>query len=341
MAASHAGLLVRSGARYACFGDGLCCTDIHAIGPIPPAEVRRLLPISPGRLVRNEALRGMVVEPRDGACSNLGPDGCAIHAAHGLLAKPSPCRRFPYRLTRTPVGRRVSTEHRCPCRTMGERPPIDLDDVLASTGDARGRLHADVAVGKTVRLDARRRVPFARYVRLEAELLDRLAAGEDPCVVLAADPFPSLAEVSWSDVAHHYRGKLDGSGCGDALAWFGDVVLALQEDAPRKLRQRPWASAFDRAEARSPAPADGIAGASAVFADWLSDELWSLEWTERGTLAHARADLVTRYVVARTVAERLGAQGVRPDRAAAEGVLIGEMAGAAPLWRSVVAAFVL
>lgn len=337
MTARHPELLVREAARYRCSGDGLCCTDIHAIGPIPAGEVRRLKLVSPGRLVRNEALDGVVVEPLNGACSNLGPDGCRIHAAHGLFAKPSPCRRFPYRVTTTPNGRRVSTEHRCPCRTMGERPPIDRDDVLASVRDSAGRIHADVAVGATIRLDARRRVPFARYERLESELLARLSKGEDPLSVLDIEPFPALSELTWIDVAHHYRGKLDGSACGDALAWFGDMLLAIHEDSPRRLRQRPWSPSFDRAEARSP-----VTGSpEAILADWLSDELWALEWTERGTFAHARADLATRFVVARTIVERLTATGVRPDRAAAEAVLVGEMAGAAPLWRGIVRAFLL
>jgi hypothetical protein len=335
MAAPH--LLLRPGARYRCFGDGLCCTDIHAIGPIAPREVVRLRPLSPAPLVRNEALGGVVVEPKDGACGNVGPEGCRIHAAHGLLAKPSPCRRFPYRITRTPLGRRVSTEHRCPCRTMGARPPLDLEDVLASVRDARGRIEADVIVANEVQLTSDERVSFEAWAALESALLARLAAGDDPLAALDAAPFPALDGVRWADVAHHYRGKLDGSACGDALAWFGDVILGLEEDAPRKLRQRPWSPSFDRAEARSPA----VGAPAQIVADWLADELWSMEWTERGTFAHARADLATRAVVARTIAERLGAAGVRPDRAAAEGVLIAEMAGAAPLWRSVVRAFLL
>ena len=27
-------LIVRPGARFACAGDGLCCTDLHALGPL-------------------------------------------------------------------------------------------------------------------------------------------------------------------------------------------------------------------------------------------------------------------------------------------------------------------
>jgi len=329
---------VRPGARYRCFGDGLCCTDIHAVGPIGRTEVRRLTLLAPGSMVRNEALHGMVVAPRNGACGNLGADGCTLHAEHGSMAKPSVCRRFPYRLVVTPAGRRISTEHRCPCRTMGDRPALDREDILASLRDQAGRMTADVTVGERVLISPGRRVLFSRYERVEAGLLGRLAAGEDPLEVLAATPFPALGDVSWTDVAHHYRGKLDGSACGDALAWFGDIVLGLESDeGTRKLRQRPWSASFDRAEARTPEPESP----EVILADWIADELWGLEWTEHGSLAHARADLATRLVVARTIRERLQAIGVRPDRAAAEAVLVAEMAGAAPLWRSIVRAFVL
>ena len=34
-------LLPRPGARYTCFGDGLCCTDIHGIGPLTKKECLR------------------------------------------------------------------------------------------------------------------------------------------------------------------------------------------------------------------------------------------------------------------------------------------------------------
>lgn len=299
--------------RYRCFGDGLCCTDIHAIGPITRAEVKRL-PLAN----RNPAI-GMVVTPRDGRCSNLDPGerGCGAYDV-----RPSVCRRFPYRVIATPLGRRIGTEHRCPCRTLGDRPPIDPCEVLASIG----RTTTDVVVGKTIRWTRRQRIPFERYVSREAEILARPFEGE---------PFPALEDVTWNDVAHHYRGKLDGSACGEALAWFGDIVLSLHGHDLRHLRARPWSPAFDRAEARTTI----IEPAESVLADWIADEIWGLEWTERGSFDDARRDLATRLAVAREVVRRLIAEGVREDRAAAEAVLIGEMAGAAPLYRSVVRAF--
>ena len=211
---------------------------------------------------------------------------------------------------------------------MGERPEIDLVDARMST---RGSF--DVKVER-VEIEPHKRVSFARYRKIEEPLLERLLGGEDSMIVLDAEPFPALDTATWIDVAHHYRSKLDGSACGDALAWFGDVVLGFEGTRVRD-RQRPWSPSFDRAEARS----GKIADPDHVIADWLADEVWGLEWTERGSFLHARRDLATRLQVVREVTRRLIASGARPDRAAAEAVLIGEMAGAAPLWRSVVNAF--
>ncbi len=331
-------LVFREGARYACFGDGVCCSDVHLIGPIGRSEARRLELLHPKHVAHNREIDARVVLSRDGGCAHLGrapgEAGCRIHATHGALAKPTVCRRFPYRLIATPVGGRVGTEHRCPCRTLGERPPIDPADALASLS-VNGRLVADARVER-VRLAKGRVVSFARWAALEAELLARLRAGDDPLTVIEAEPFPPLDDVTWVDVAHLYRARIDGTSCGDALAWFGDVVLSMHSDARVRLRQRPWSPAFDRAEARAKATQEP----DAIFADWIADELWGLEWNERGTFADARRDLATRLVVAREIARRLEAASVRPDRAAAEAVLVCEMAGAAPLFRSVVAAFV-
>lgn len=312
-------------ARYRCFGDGLCCTDIHSIGPLSKPEIKRLATIEPGRTRMNDAIGGVVITPSDGGCAHLTPDGCRVHALLGLTGKPSVCRRFPFRVVATPLGRRLSTEHRCPCRTLGDRPLIDLDDALVSVGS---RMSADVTVGKTVDWTRSERIDFSTYVERERAVLSHPLA-------LDAEPFPPLEEVTWADVAHHYRGKIDGSACGEALAWFGDIVLSLHDHELRRLRGRPWSAAFDRAEART----QQVESAETILADWIADEIWGLEWTERGSFEDARRELVTRLTVAREVVRRLVADGAREDRAAAEAVLIGEMAGAAPLFQSVVRAF--
>src|SRR5260370_891972 len=103
-------LLLREGARYACFGDGLCCTDMHALGPLTRSEVVQLRSHA---VERNEHLRA----------------------------------------------------------------------------------------------------------------------------VLGAAPFPSLDDVTWTDVAHHFRSRLDGTGCSVALAWFGDRILEVRRPGDDELRR--------------------------------------------------------------------------------------------------------
>src|SRR5205085_1675434 len=110
---------------------------------------------------------------------------------------------------------------------------------------------------------------------------------------------------------HNLRSRIDGSACGDALAWFGDVLLSLADRSfkSRAARNRPWALAFDRAEARSPDEQPE----GAVLADWLVDALWSLDWVLYGSLEAGRCELGTRWVIAREITARLKKLGVRPD----------------------------
>ena len=68
-------LTVRPGARYTCFGDGLCCTNIHGLGPLTKKElvqVRRRDPAGAGWDEEFED-RMLFTEP-DGGCHFLMPD---------------------------------------------------------------------------------------------------------------------------------------------------------------------------------------------------------------------------------------------------------------------------
>lgn len=325
----------RPGARFACAGDGLCCTDLHALGPLSRDEVVQLRRYASDASVHNESIGAKVLRTTEkGWCRFFDPSatGCSLHAAHGQEAKPSSCRRFPYRLIATPLGGRVTTEHRCPCRTLGDRPPLDLGDAERSL-TTNGRLSADARAPARIALDRGRRVTFSDYVSIEAELLARLEGGEALETVLDSDAFPTLERVTWRDVGHLFRSRLDGTACSVALAWFGDMLLAREGHELRALRERPWSFAFDRAEARTSRPATS----GTVLADWVADAIFGLDWIERGTFRAARADLATRISVARDIVERLCAAGVREDRAAAEAVSIVELAGASPLFRGVVA----
>ncbi len=328
-------LLARPGARFTCAGDGLCCTDIHALGPLGRDEQKAFRLLLPGALIRYTEPTFTAIRPNDAhGCPLLAPSGCALHANGGRLAKPNTCRRFPYGLAETPRGGRVSTNHRCPCRTLGERSPLRLDEAEGSLGDRAGRLWADVAVGPRVALTARRRVAFSTYEAVEAELFAQLEASGDPFDALDARPMPPLAETTWNEIGHALRAEVDGSAAGEAFGWFGDALLHLSGALGPSRRGRPWADAFDRAERRSPSPEP----AHAVFADWVADEIWGLRWTLHGPFDVARAELATRYAVGRRIAQTLDARGARPDRAAAEGVMVAELVGSSSLWADVMRA---
>jgi hypothetical protein len=327
-------LLARPGARFACAGDGLCCTDVHALGPLGRDEQKAFRLLLPGALIRYTEPTFTAIRPgEDRRCPLLAPTGCALHASGGPLAKPNTCRRFPYTLASTPRGGRVSTNHRCPCRTLGERPPLRsrLEEAEGSLGDRAGRLWADVVVGSRVALTAHRRVAFSTYEALEADLFARLESSGDPFDALDSRPLPPLAETSWDALGHSLRAEVDGSAAGEAFGWFGDALLQLSGALRPSRRARPWAPAFDRAErrAREPEPP------SAVFTDWIADEIWGLRWTLQGPFDVARAELITRYAVARRIAQTLDARGARPDRAAAEAVMVVELVGSSSLWADV------
>lgn len=328
-------LLARPGARFACAGDGLCCTDIHALGPLGRAEQKAFRLLLPGALIRYTEPTFTAIRPTEGRhCPLLAPSGCALHANGGPLAKPNTCRRFPYGLAGTPRGGRVSTNHRCPCRTLGERPPVRLDEAEGSLGDRGGRLWPDVEVGARVALTSRRHVAFATYEALEAELFAQLETSGDPFEALDARPLPPLADTSWDDIGRSLRAEVDGSAAGEAFGWFGDALLQISGALRPPRRARPWADAFDRAEARASSPE----GAHAVFADWIADEIWGLRWTLQGPFDLARAELASRYAVGRRIAQTLDARGLRPDRAAAEAVMVVELVGSSTLWVDVTAA---
>ena len=66
-------LLVRPGATYACFGDGLCCTDVHAIGPIARKERVYLSIVADGLVAYDPNLRthALKMKKEDGTCALL------------------------------------------------------------------------------------------------------------------------------------------------------------------------------------------------------------------------------------------------------------------------------
>jgi hypothetical protein len=326
-------LLVRQGARYDCYGDGLCCTDIHALGPVTPVERRAVELLEPGSLLRHKDLKQPVFRTQPhGPCVLRSARGCELHARHGAEAKPAGCSRFPFGLVATPEGGRITTEHRCPCRTLGVRPLITAESALPSLLNAGGRLVPNGRVGSRVRVESGKHIGFARFRELEQPLLDGLLAGAAPLELLGVKPLGRLDGLSFRTVAEEMRRERDGTAYGEAMVWFGNALRALLGGKPLDLAPRPWSESFDKAEARSPE----VDKAQRVLNDWLGDLLWSLDWVfSVGSFEGGKRELASLYVVADAIARRLVRAGVRKDRAAAEAVMIAEIGRQSEAWERV------
>lgn len=326
-------LQARVGARFTCSGSGLCCTDIHGLGLLTKPEVRDLKKRNPLSVVYSEELEGYCCKPVDHHCIYLEDERCAIHAKSGPAAKPGGCRRFPYGLVRTPAGGRVTTEHRCPCRTLGDRPPVSLQDADNSLRDRAGRLDSDRDVPARIALARGKRVSFKAYVEIESALIARLNAGERAESVLKAGALPRLAGGSWPSIAVEHIETRDATAGGEAFGWFGDALLHLTTGHTPPERPRPWHAGFDRALAGSRERPDP----EAIFNDWIADEIWMFRWLPWGPFDVARAELATRLKVARCLQGWIERHGVSAGQAAAEAVMICELAAEGSEWPAAVA----
>ncbi len=324
-------LLSRPGAQYTCFGDGLCCTDIHGLGPITKPELVQLRKLDKEAGGYSEDFEDyMLGTAADGGCTFLMPDQkCAVHAQFGPEHKPDGCRRFPLGLVATPGGGRITTEHRCPCRTLGKRPDLDVDEVAQSLVDRGGRIYADRRIGR-LKLDKSKPISFSQWVEIETELLAQLERGVAPSAVIDAQPFPEISGNTWKNLAEEFIEAKDGTQFGVAIAWFGEAIRWLTQGKTPRPPGRPWTDAFDRAERRSPKRT-----AAELFSDWIADEIWSLKWSEHAHFARARADLATRLEIAEAITQHLVGLSVREDRAAAEALLIVEVVGDSDHWTDV------
>lgn len=330
-------LLTRPGARFVCHGDGLCCTDVHLLGPLSKDEGDAIARIEPKAIVRLAGLR--LLDQGSGSCVFLdGEARCRIYAHDGGRTKPRTCDRYPYLLVATPDGGRVGTDHRCPCRTLGERPALTAERAEGPLLTRSGRLMVDRRMSATVSIGALRgapgmgtgksRVGWKRYRAIEDALF---AAIERDLDAALGPPFPELEDMSWPQVAGDLALDMPATKWGWACRTFAVFVGELSGGPKGQARARPWTTVFDRAEARS-APQDP----EAMLKDFVLDAIWSLEWAWRGSLARAQVDLATRVAVIRAMARHFTSHGARADRAMAEALAIAEIAGVSDAWSTVV-----
>ena len=294
-------LRIRPGARFTCFGDGLCCTDVHAFGPLDEVEAATLRLINEGAVTEHGDNKDLVIiGSEEGDCIFQHEGGCSLHAALGAKGKPKTCRQFPFLLIATPAGGRIATEHRCPCRTMGEGEPITVEAAFAAC-DAQ---EIDRMICDTIPLDDDVEIEMQEWERIEAPLLE----GE---LTFSEQPFSG---GDWRPIGQLLAEEEDTSRFAQALRCFGAAVL----DEP--IPEIGWRTAFDRAEARSE---EG--DPEAMLVDWVRDVIWSLDWAFSAPWRQTRIDLATRMHIARRIAASYQAVGRRADTAMAEAIAVVEL----------------
>jgi hypothetical protein len=257
--------------------------------------------ISEDAIDRHEGEDAAVLMMRSdtGRCVFWSEQGCAIHAQVGPQLKPTPCIQFPYALTATPSGGRISTQHRCTCRTLGPLPPVRAEEAKACLVDSNGDLKPEHAVFDEV---------------------------------FWSQPFPRLRGMSWSEVADEMHDFHGPTRAAFAARWFGDAIAVLVDRRERTERGRPWADSFERAAERVVDPVSP----NKVFGDWIADDIWSMRWTRFGSLARARSELATRLAIARRIAGWLDISTPKQDNiSAAEAVMIVDVIGTSDLWEKV------
>jgi hypothetical protein len=324
-------LLVRPGARFDCVGDGLCCSDIHAVGALSDEDCEMLAMISVDAIDRHEGEDAAILMMRSdtGRCVFWSEQGCAIHSQLGPEMKPTPCIQFPYALTATPAGGRISTQHRCTCRTLGPLPLVTAEDARPNLLDSNGELKPEHAVLDEVAWSGTESLPFADYATREAGLISALIEGKGLMTVLEAQPFPTLEGVTWSAVVDELLEFHGPSRAGAAARWFGSTIGFLVDRREPTALDRPWADSFEQAGARVVDPVSP----NRVFGDWLADEVWSMRWSRFGSLARARVELATRLAIARRIAGWLDISSPKQDNiSAAEAVMIVDVIGTTDIW---------
>ncbi len=326
-------LLVRPGARFVCVGDGLCCTDLHAVGPLRREERRMFRAMHPDLVIRF-AGHDLLQAGDGGSCPFLEAEGCALHLRLGAAAKPRVCTRFPFGLTATPLGGRVTTSLRCSCRTLGERPEISPELAEQALTFPSGRMSADQRVADSIELEPGKWVEFSVYAAQEADLLRDLGSAPTVLEVVRKRLGRRRTGAARTPAELRERGEALASASldtrfGAAVAWLGHALQIRGGARPSAWPERPWSAQFDRAEARTPAPSGARASAHAaqeVLGDYAAESLWTLDWVGRRTLREELWYIHDQLELLEILLEGLVGLGARPDRAAAEAVMVIDLA---------------
>jgi hypothetical protein len=303
---------------------------VHALGPITPTELVPLRRLLPDPAAHETAVKGLAFRTQGGGCVFLRDDHlCRVHAELGVAAKPATCRRYPFNLVETPVGLRVVTPHRCPCRTLGPRPLVTAESVAEEIVIPNAPLDPDHSVSGELRLNRKERVRFAAWLPIEAQWITQLCHTRDPASALQSAPWPQLRAMDWQGIAAKFCKAKDGSSFETAKSLMGFAIASAHEGTAIPSLARPWSRFFDAAEKRvSQAPQTP----TEMYGDWLADELWSLQWTQYGSFARGRLDLATRLDVAMRLAASFENQGVRSERAVAESLMVVDVITHCELW---------
>lgn len=270
----------------------------------------------------------LTMSPDDGACLFLDDGKCAIHETMGGLLKPSGCRRFPFGLTMTPHGGRVTMEVRCSCQTLmpPDAPAIDAEAVAPLLLDEDGEPDAALVVTDRIPIRAGKEISFDEYVELERAFLAATDEGLDAALDRA--PYADVG-TDWKTVARGmHEDQAESTRFHSALRFVADAILEAQGVGEPPERTRAWGPGYDRAEARMPNPIDP----EAIYRCWVQESIWRMHWAARISFEQHRRSLATLLDVARRIAARLETEGVRKDRAAAEAVTIVETIGTSMWW---------
>jgi hypothetical protein len=232
-------------------------------------------------------------------------------------------------LVQTPLGLRVVTPHRCPCRTLGPRPLITPQSVAEEIVILNSPLDPDYTVSGELRLSRNERVRFAAWLPMEAQWIELLCKTDDPAAALQSSPWPQLRGLAWQAIAAKFCKAKDDSSFETAKSLMGFAIAQAHEGSAIPALKRPWSRFFDAAEKRV---LQAPQATHEMYGDWLADELWSLQWTQYGSFARGRTDLATRLDVAKRLAASFEEQGLVPERAVAEALLVVDVITHSELW---------